>query len=303
MHRLALDEVSAERHPERIPGGGPEQDYLSRLFAPHWTHIALSYNFQLHHVFYSLESLLQSVTDASPLSKLSAYHTQVEDSRETATDNIQSATVSRAGGIADVHLGSTGVTSSKNDHWIPRRLSIELSDISIVHFSGEMKLWDRDYLTAERGPEYDALFAERLLCTNQPWNTKLWFQRGGSPVEYERFGVRLTATGWEPVQPGVSSAAEVSQLIGGACDQVRQAALLAVAQWRSDFEALHEVCPGLPPLHLMLNQLQNPWGNTCVSASGWWTDMGWSHSWHADAWVDYNHRRGWPVHSDTAHDS
>ena len=42
--RQVLHEVSTEIHPERIPGAGPEQDYLSRLFAPDWTHIGVAYN-------------------------------------------------------------------------------------------------------------------------------------------------------------------------------------------------------------------------------------------------------------------
>eukprot|EP00973_Karenia_brevis_P014340 1953121-Karenia_brevis.AAC.1 len=53
-HR-ALREVTQFLHPERIPGAGPEQDYLSRLFAPHWTHIGVEYNFQLHQLFYAIE--------------------------------------------------------------------------------------------------------------------------------------------------------------------------------------------------------------------------------------------------------
>ena len=245
---------------------------------------------------------MQTVTHPPPDSKLPVDQAQVEDPRETGTSNSELPTDSCADGIVDAHLCSTDATSSMTDHWIPRRLSIEIPDISIVHFSGEMKLWDRDYLTVEGAAEYDVLFVERLLRTNQPWNTKLWFQRAGSPDEYESFGVRLTATGWEPRQPGVSSAAEVSQLIGRACDQVRQAALLAVVQWRSDLEALQEVCPGLPPLHLLLNQLENPWGNTSGSAHDWWTGNGRSGSWHTEEWADYKPHGGWSVHSDTADD-
>ena len=217
-------------------------------------------------MLYSLESLLQTVTDAPPHSRLSGSHTQGEDSRETGTDNCELLKDSGADGVVDAHLGSADATSSTTDDWLPRRLSLDLSDISIVHFSGQMKLWDRPYLTDEGGPEYDVRFAEQLLRANQPWNTRLWFQRDGSPAEYESFGVRLTATGWEPKQPGVSSATEVSRLIRGACDQVRQAALSAVVQWRSDFEALPVIFPGLPPLDVLLERLQNPWPEHSDSA-------------------------------------
>ena len=50
MHQRALSEVSSPLHPEHVPGSGPEQDYLSRFYAPWWTHIGVAYNFQLHQV-------------------------------------------------------------------------------------------------------------------------------------------------------------------------------------------------------------------------------------------------------------
>ena len=88
----------------------------------------------------------------------------------------------------------------------------------IVHFSGEMKLWDRDHLGPQGTTDCDEEFAEQLLCSNSPWNTKLWFQRAGTKEEYAIFGVRLTATGWEPKEPGVSSATEVPALITRGCE-------------------------------------------------------------------------------------
>ena len=40
----------------------PEQDYLTRYFwhTPHWTHIDVSYNFQLHHLALKLADKDQS---------------------------------------------------------------------------------------------------------------------------------------------------------------------------------------------------------------------------------------------------
>ena len=58
IYDTALRGISAPLHPEHIPGSGPEQDYLSRFYAPWWIHIDVSYNFQLHHVFYNLEACL-----------------------------------------------------------------------------------------------------------------------------------------------------------------------------------------------------------------------------------------------------
>ena len=56
----SLRDVTSYIHPERIPGAGPEQDYLSRLFAPDWTHISILWNFQLHWTFHALEAQLQN---------------------------------------------------------------------------------------------------------------------------------------------------------------------------------------------------------------------------------------------------
>lgn len=49
-----LVEVTSPGHPEHIQSGGPEQDYLSRYFAGQWTHIGLQYNYQLHHLLFSV---------------------------------------------------------------------------------------------------------------------------------------------------------------------------------------------------------------------------------------------------------
>ena len=45
-------EVECREHPEHIVTSSPEQDYLTRYFwhTPHWTHIDVSYNFQVHHL-------------------------------------------------------------------------------------------------------------------------------------------------------------------------------------------------------------------------------------------------------------
>ena len=54
-----LIEVCAERHPERVPGNGPEQDYLSRYYASKWSHISVLYRFQILQVLYSMQSALE----------------------------------------------------------------------------------------------------------------------------------------------------------------------------------------------------------------------------------------------------
>lgn len=55
-------EVTCLNHPAHIAGNGPEQDYLTRFFAASkspWRHIDVSYNFQLHHVPFAMEKVLE----------------------------------------------------------------------------------------------------------------------------------------------------------------------------------------------------------------------------------------------------
>ena len=59
-----IQEVTLPAHPERVAGSGPEQDFLSRAFAPSWTNIDVRWNYQLHRVFHAFEAWLhQWVTD------------------------------------------------------------------------------------------------------------------------------------------------------------------------------------------------------------------------------------------------
>ena len=58
--KLCLSEVTDGTHPEHIPGGGPEQDYLSRFFAGEWRHISVAYNFQLHQMYFLFRVLTES---------------------------------------------------------------------------------------------------------------------------------------------------------------------------------------------------------------------------------------------------
>ena len=58
LYETALSEITDEMHPEHIPSAAPEQDYLSRFYAPWWSHICVKYNYQLHQVLNSLESCL-----------------------------------------------------------------------------------------------------------------------------------------------------------------------------------------------------------------------------------------------------
>lgn len=108
-----LLEVSNEWHPEHIPGGGPEQDYLSRFFlsAP-WRHIHVTYNFQPHHVPFALERSLM-------------YRNSWVGHAE-CTPEVMS--------------------------WAHYRVTVPPEEVHNVHFSGAAKLWDR-HVPCETGVE------------------------------------------------------------------------------------------------------------------------------------------------------
>ena len=125
--RGRAERCSARFHPEHIPGAGPEQDYLSRFYAPSWTHIGVAFNYQLHHVFIVLEAWLQHI--------VSGGHKEVP--------------------------------------WVPERLEMELQDLCIVHFSGELKMWDRDYFSDET----DEDFATRVLRDCSYKSAQLWLDK------------------------------------------------------------------------------------------------------------------------------
>ena len=67
LHARAIHEVTVKYHPERIPGAGPEQDYLSRLFAPWWTHISVKWNFQLHRIFHTVDASVEYLNSGQVL--------------------------------------------------------------------------------------------------------------------------------------------------------------------------------------------------------------------------------------------
>ena len=150
LYRRAMMEVKTPMHPEHIPGAGPEQDWLSRFFAPWWTHIGVSYNFQLHQVCYSMEAYM----------------------------------LSRAQQLAIARKWRTEI----NDHSVclPARLALNPEDIHVVHFSGVFKLWDLPCFASHfHGTDcIDVL--NRLCCAN---SFRLWKDRAGTEEEYRMHGL------------------------------------------------------------------------------------------------------------------
>ena len=200
-------EVSASHHPERVAGNGPEQDYLSRYYASEWHHISVVYNFQLHQVFFSLESSLQWFADLTSRDSASTTHAQ------------------------------------SFELWTPERLALDLGDIKIVHMSGDMKPWDRDFLN----PEDDEAFAQYLLMQNCDWHGKLWLERAGSNSEYAEYGIYLQDEMFQALgdrgtglaqDPGKNS---IDDFISKRVNITKTIAVEAVAVWRQILIALPDV--------------------------------------------------------------
>ena len=233
MYRQALQEIAAPLHPEHMPGAGPEQDYLSRFYAPWWTNISVIYNFQLHHVFFNLEACLQWRSETC------------------------------------------------NEHWLPERLSVPVSDIQICHFSGELKMWDREFYFRDSS---DAEFAERLIRNCDPRCYRLWVERLGSGDEYNEFGVQLADRQDCGQQAFASKPVPAEPLVEHAVAHLRSVVTLAAACWRRDFHALHESFPELPSsseLLCMLGQQCPPTASSFAPRERvevWWAS---ERCWHS----------------------
>ena len=143
VYNRIYTELEMWHHPAHIAGSGPEQDYLSRMFAPWWKHLGVQYNFQLHRTFHALDAVLESIN---------------------ATGKIPDD--------------------------LPDRLSLEDDDWKLIHFSGELKLWDTEDLFSD---SFVKTMSERILRDSAgPDYCKLWLDRDAEQQEYERtWGVSL----------------------------------------------------------------------------------------------------------------
>ena len=79
LYERLLNEIKMPMHPAHNSGNGPEQDFLSRMLAPWWTHIGVAYNYQLHRLFHGLETVLGSLSlpEASLEQLLERFATKV----------------------------------------------------------------------------------------------------------------------------------------------------------------------------------------------------------------------------------
>ena len=199
LYKQVLRDVTLPYHPERIPGNGPEQDYLSRVFAPSWRHISAAYNFQLHRVFHSLEPALWY-------------------------------------GVAKPHL-------------LPERLQLGVGDVKVVHFSGELKIWEYvlDIFSEEFAEEFAEKiepfsiekFAEKMLRDCSGKHCRLYLDRKGTAEEYAKVGLCKDDDGNLLSNRDDADPDSMNQVLKNALELVCGAASRATQSWVQECEALH----------------------------------------------------------------
>ena len=138
------------------------------------------------------------------------------------------------------------VPSSSDDEmgvWMPERLALNHKDVSIVHCSGVLKMWDRDYLSCETDEE----FVNRFLHGNSPYTAKLWLEKGGDVSDYAEFGIHLTEDHFDLLgsqrrhSGDMRRRTAVNTLITQGISSTLNTTLRAAKQWREDLETLPEV--------------------------------------------------------------
>ena len=258
-----LSEVTCKFHPCHVAGSGPEQDYLSRFFAARketpWHHISVAWNYQLHQSLFAIERFLEWTA----------------------------------------FLQTKGQDFSEADkNWLPERLRMNLEDIGVVHFSGEVKMWHRflattstdsedrrrkvSHVLATNGEncgsedEDDEAFAKQLMSYQR--GHALWISKTAEPEDYHFHGCSCAG---KRIFVGDK---DITNVLDRRVQRVLEIAVHATKVWRKCYEELAD--PGL------LKQLQNPWVpegcfhlGSCVEVS--WTMGQGSHAavrWLA-AWV------------------
>ena len=300
-YERALADVRADVHPEHTPGGGPEQDYLSRLYVSSWHHISVVWNWQLHQMFHSLDLVLESRTGVAQYRAEPPGHEgwRVHGAIPAHLQSVCRGCVLRCSTlpprlaelpvfssadsfdiVGSLRLGSTVVASGLpisswcpmvpvenpcgfvdgrqfeivaedlatavetetaphniDEHeefhddtlkdWLPLRLSTDLEEVHIYHFSGEVKMWDR-YLEGYMGSHSD--FALRLLKGNNEFYARLFITKEGAEDEYGKYGIKVVGNQWEPEHVGAT--------LQTCVELVTTAAVKATEQWASDFSTL-----------------------------------------------------------------
>ena len=292
IFRQMQREVTSEIHPEHMPGGGPEQDYLSRFFAAApWKHISVAYNFQPHHVPFALEYHLNWLAH---LAQLKAWPAAGQDDYPSGGAEAEAAAGVLVRGDHPQWDGrevGTTVTPHEHGDWLPLRLAIPLDEVKNVHFSGDVKLWDRAVQC--RTYESDEEFTEHFLRGNLEGYAR-WVKREAPEEEYAERGCRLLANGGVEL---LADGTDVTELIKFAVDRVREVVRRAARGWRLCLERIECRTAVLRALmHPVLPQ-DSSWAVGAPVEVLWGTD--WFpcvvRSVHADGRyvVRYERRGGW----------
>ena len=217
LYERIMCELVMPSHPGHIKGSGPEQDYLSRLFAPWWTHIGVAFNFQLHRIFHALDHALKS--------------------------------------LPALGAGNERLADDQIERWLPERLAIDLDSIKLIHFSGEVKMWDKDPLDDES----HTAIADRVLrdCAGD-CNCRLWLDRTADISEYQALGLQLVDGGFAHSDPAVG--AQADEIIRSAVEMARGAADRAAEKWRISCLKLPSLFPLLPTVPTIIEQVRQPRG-------------------------------------------
>ena len=221
-----LREVTCKDHPCHVAGSGPEQDYLSRFFAAQkespWHHISVAWNYQLHQSIFAIERVLE-------------WRAFIEKNPHRCF-------------------------SDADKEWLPKRLIMDLEDISVVHFSGEVKMWHRFVAATslesedrrrevthelasqhgEDGRSGDVAFAERLMSYQR--GHALWIAKTAEPSDYNYYGCRregqrifvgdkdITHTLDQMVQKVLDVAVRATKVWSDCCERLAEPQLLESLQ-------------------------------------------------------------------------
>mmetsp|Transcript_32289 Transcript_32289/g.56461 ORF Transcript_32289/g.56461 Transcript_32289/m.56461 type:complete len:264 (+) Transcript_32289:2-793(+) len=177
------------------------------MFAPFWTHLSVKYNYQLHQIFFGLESVLEWW-----------YQTPSEAMQE----------------------------------WLPARLKTEVEDVAVAHFSGTLKMWDRDFSSKET----DEQFARRLLRNCDPGRFEQWVNLAAEDSSYAKFKLAVEEReGKKVIRPVASldipGTEDPEHLVNIAVERAVKSSARATIRWREDLEsclAAHSELGDLPQL-------------------------------------------------------
>ena len=221
-------EVTCKNHPCHVAGAGPEQDYLSRFFAARrdssWYHISVAWNYQLHQSIFAIERVVE--WKAFSQTKDQAFLSEADKA------------------------------------WLPQRLKLNLDDIGVIHFSGEVKMWHRILAATSSASEDwrrqvhhtlavandedcergDVAFAERLMSCQHGY--ALWMSKTADLADYHEHGCRREGS---RILVGET---DITQTLDLMVQKVLAIAVRATKVWRECYEQLADT--------KLLDELQRP---------------------------------------------